>query len=153
MNLQANEDYDSESGFLDQLNFFNTIDPTNIYVVVDEHGETSQMEPKLARQPLVGVVGVVGVVGMMVLVDNEIEHLYIHVDHQGQGIGTRLINMAKTQSAGCLELFTFQKNVRAQKFYLSHGFVEIERGCASLADNPWARSQAELKDIKYRWAS
>ncbi len=91
------------------------------------------------------------IVGMMVLQGCDVSHLYVHVGYQSEGIGTQLMGLAKTCSEGYLELFTFQRNKRAQAFYVKHGWIEVARGFASADDNPWANSAAELADVKYVW--
>ena len=124
-----------------------------------EHNRLAELEPQLAYFCSLGAENITlvmdtfdsAVVGMMVLQDNRLEHLYVHIDYQNSGIGTLLISLAKERSNQYLELFTFQKNVRAQTFYLKHGFEELTRGFASAQDNPWARSKADLADIKYVW--
>jgi len=91
------------------------------------------------------------IAALLVLAPGEVEHLYVGVDYQSKGVGSSLLNLAKEQSAAGLVLYTFEKNVRAQRFYEGHGFVEVARGYAKLEDNPWATSTGELADIKYRW--
>ncbi len=83
--------------------------------------------------------------------DAQLDHLYVHVDWQGRGVGSQLVDEAKANSPGHLELYTFQQNKLAQSFYLSKGFREVGRGLADPADNPWATTQEQLADIKYRW--
>jgi len=92
------------------------------------------------------------VVGLMNFSDGELHHLFVHVDYQGRGIGSTLLQEAKALAPQGFDLFTFVSNTVAQAFYLSHGFDEIERGFADLETNPWASSKAELADIKYRWS-
>ncbi len=116
----------------DQMTFFARIDPHSISVVADT------------------VSG--DLIGLMVQEGRELEHLYVHVDWQGAGIGSMLLNQAKSASPEGLELYTFQRNEGAQAFYLSHGFSEVRRGYAALEDNPWADSRDQLADIRFRWA-
>jgi len=71
-------------------------------------------------------------------------HLYVHVDHQRRGIGTRLLDIAKAESCGTLRLFTFQSNTVAQAFYERHGFRIIRREFES----HW-----QLEDLEYEWAA
>ena len=55
-----------------------------------------------------------------------VDHLYVAPERQRTGIGSALLEQAmRTHSP--LRLWTFQKNVGAIRFYLSHGFREIER--------------------------
>ena len=42
------------------------------------------------------------IVGFLASNSDTIDQLYIHVDHQGRGIGTVLLNLAKRDSAGRL---------------------------------------------------
>ncbi len=68
--------------------------------------------------------------------------LYVHVDHLGQGIGTRLLDIAKANSVGRLWLYTFVTNTRARRFYERHGFEVLERGFEPLM---------QLGDLRYEW--
>lgn len=83
------------------------------------------------------------IVGMIAYNDCEISQLYIHVNHQGQGIGVILLERAKEQSDGKLTLYTFDVNKNAQRFYEKHGFKIIGRN----HDN-----EEGLPDILYEWA-
>lgn len=55
-----------------------------------------------------------------------IEHLYVRADVAGQGLGTRLLELAKRELAGPIQLWTFQSNIGARRFYERHGFVAVE---------------------------
>ena len=50
------------------------------------------------------------IIGMMAAGGNELDQLYVHVDYQGMGIGTQLLNLANELSPGKLRLFTFDGN-------------------------------------------
>ncbi len=126
------EEHNRSEDLHDQMNFFARIDPRKITVVADT------------------VSG--DLIGLMVQEGRELEHLYVHVDWQGMGVGSTLLNQAKAVSPGGLELFAFQKNKGAQAFYLSHGFREVRRGFAEPADNPWADSREQLADIRLCWS-
>jgi len=82
------------------------------------------------------------VVGIMAIHGTELNQLYIHVDYQRIGIGTRMLNLAKKLSPGKLQLYTFEVNSGAQAFYEQHGFVIIGRG---------HENQEGLSDIRYEW--
>ena len=73
----------------------------------------------------------------------EVNCLYIAAAQRGQGCGTALLDQMKQASAE-LELWTFEANVDAQKFYLKHGFTEVERTDGAATDE-------KLPDIRYRW--
>lgn len=81
-------------------------------------------------------------VGILAIDGNELKQLYIHTDYQGTGIGTRLLEIAKELSGGCLRLFTFEVNRGAQAFYEKHDFKIIGRGC---------ENEENLPDILYEW--
>jgi GNAT superfamily N-acetyltransferase len=65
------------------------------------------------------------IVGYIAFSPGWIDHLYVHPDHQGRGIGPRLLGKALEDSAE-RRLWTFQKNLRARAFYEARGFV-LER--------------------------
>jgi GNAT superfamily N-acetyltransferase len=67
------------------------------------------------------------IVGMLVLEDEWIDQLYVEPDLTGQGIGARLLNLAKRERPQGLRLWTFVSNLGAQRFYERHGFAELER--------------------------
>lgn len=60
-----------------------------------------------------------------------------------QGIGSRLLDLAKARSGGTLWLYAFARNVRACRFYEKHGFVVVVRGF----EPTW-----QLEDVKYHWS-
>jgi ribosomal protein S18 acetylase RimI-like enzyme len=70
--------------------------------------------------------------------------LYVHVNHQRKGLGTRLLDLAKSESGGSLRLFTFQTNTIAQAFYEQHGFRVMRRGF---------EAQWQLEDMEYKWTA
>jgi len=55
----------------------------------------------------------------------EVNCLYVRNDAQGQGIGKALLDHAKDNSDR-LELWTFQANAGARRFYAREGFAEIK---------------------------
>lgn len=66
------------------------------------------------------------VLAVMVLEDAWIDQLYVDPVWTGMGLGSRLIELAKSRSPGGLQLWTFVSNVPAQRFYERHGFVVTE---------------------------
>ena len=60
------------------------------------------------------------------------------------GAGTQLIDAAKTTGVGVLELWCFQANERARRFYEARGFRAIR--FTDGADN-----EERMPDIRYRW--
>ena len=55
-----------------------------------------------------------------------LNHLYVHPNHQGRGIGAALLDRAKAETVAGLSLWTFEPNKRAIRFYERHGFVTCE---------------------------
>jgi GNAT superfamily N-acetyltransferase len=66
------------------------------------------------------------ILGFAALSDAMLEHLYVHPDHTGRGVGSTLLRRAQARRPAGLELWTFQANERARRFYVSHGFREVE---------------------------
>ena len=57
---------------------------------------------------------------------DSVDHVFVHPAHQRRGIGTALVQKAK-DAFGRLQLWTFQRNETALRFYESHGFTVAER--------------------------
>ena len=72
-----------------------------------------------------------------------IEHLFVHPEQQGAGLGPQLLERAKTTFAE-LSLWTFQQNQRARAFYEKHGF-------AAILETDGADNEEKLPDVLYRW--
>ncbi|MGW4510056.1 N-acetyltransferase family protein [Streptomyces sp. NPDC004436] len=83
-------------------------------------------------------------VGMMVLGDAELDQLYVDPAWQGQGIGGRLVELAKQRRPAGMALWTFQVNEAAQHFYQRHGFVAAERTNGH-------RNEEDESDVRYVW--
>lgn len=73
----------------------------------------------------------------------EVDALFVAGWAQGQRVGTALLQDAKNRSDR-LELWTFQQNTGAQRFYLRHGFAEAARTQGD-------RNDERLPDIRYLW--
>jgi len=58
--------------------------------------------------------------------DDWLESLYVHPDHNGQGIGAALLDLVKGIRPNGFSLWVFQSNTRARQFYRRHGLVELE---------------------------
>ena len=72
-----------------------------------------------------------------------IDHLYIHPDQQGQGIGPALLAKAMEDGAA-KQLWAFQQNARARRFYEARGFQAVE-----FTDG--ARNEEKTPDVRYEW--
>jgi GNAT superfamily N-acetyltransferase len=85
------------------------------------------------------------IAGVMVLNGNWVGQLYIDPDWTGQGLGSLLIDKAKTERPEILELWTFESNIGAQRFYERHGFIAVGRTAGE--------NEEGAPDIHYRWVS
>ena len=72
-----------------------------------------------------------------------IDHLYVHPDWQGRGLGPELLSKP-LQYRQTRRLWTFQKNTRARAFYESRGFKLIE-----LTDG--SGNEEKEPDALYEW--
>jgi GNAT superfamily N-acetyltransferase len=54
-----------------------------------------------------------------------IDHLFVHPDHQGRGLGPILLDKA-LEDGSERQLWTFQQNTRARAFYEKRGFTAVE---------------------------
>ncbi len=81
--------------------------------------------------------------GVLVLEGNWIAQLYIDPDWTNHGLGTALIEQAKVEHPEVLELWTFESNRVAQRFYERHGFRAVG---GTDGDN-----EEGEPDIHYRW--
>lgn len=66
------------------------------------------------------------VVGMLALSPGWVDQLYLDPDWRGRGIGDRLVALARQRQPSGLQLWTFQVNEAACRFYQRHGFVAVE---------------------------
>jgi ribosomal protein S18 acetylase RimI-like enzyme len=65
------------------------------------------------------------VAGFAALADDLLEHLYVHPDAQGHGVGGSLLALCKQRRPQGLRLRVFQRNEGARRFYERHGFVLV----------------------------
>ncbi len=59
--------------------------------------------------------------------DNELSRLYTHKDYQGEGVGSRLLEVAEASmlEQGREEVYLYS-TITARDFYLRHGYVVVE---------------------------
>ncbi len=84
------------------------------------------------------------VVAMMLLEGEWIEQLYVDPAWTGRGIGSSLLEVAKRSRPDGLQLWTFQSNHGAHRFYERHGFRAEERTDGS-------SNQEGAPDVRYVW--
>jgi ribosomal protein S18 acetylase RimI-like enzyme len=84
------------------------------------------------------------VVGYAALSPHVLEQLYVLPAFQGMGIGTSLLDLAKGARPDGFQLWVFQRNVRARRFYEARGFrlVRLTDGSANEEREP---------DALYEW--
>lgn len=81
---------------------------------------------RLSTVNTVWVAEVAGqVAGYIAFHEGWIDHLFVHPDHQGVGIGPMLLDKALEDGAE-RQLWTFQQNTRARAFYEKRGFGAVE---------------------------
>jgi ribosomal protein S18 acetylase RimI-like enzyme len=90
------------------------------------------------------IAGDGALLGLMVLDEDWVEQLYLDPAQTGNGLGTRLLDLAKQRRPGGLQLWTFESNVRAQRFYERHGFTVEERTDGS-------GNEEHAPDLRYVW--
>jgi ribosomal protein S18 acetylase RimI-like enzyme len=66
------------------------------------------------------------VVGFLTLESDLLDHLYVRPDDQGGGIGSELLDLAKSRRPQGFRLWVFQRNEGARRFYERHG-LELTR--------------------------
>jgi 8-oxo-dGTP pyrophosphatase MutT (NUDIX family)/GNAT superfamily N-acetyltransferase len=100
----------------------------------------------------VTVAEVDGVVVALMVIDGDarsrtgwIEQLYVDPSWIGRGLGDQFVERAKAASPNGLQLWTFQVNEPAQRFYERHGFVAVERTDGSA-------NEERAPDIRFHWA-
>ncbi|MEH2485803.1 GNAT family N-acetyltransferase [Bradyrhizobium sp. AZCC 2230] len=84
-----------------------------------------------------------GLSGIIAFRDGWIEQLYVRPAAQGRGIGTELLNVAKGASER-LEIWTFQRNAAARRFYEARGFALAEQ-------TDGMRNEEKEPDARYVW--
>ncbi|MGW7411184.1 GNAT family N-acetyltransferase [Streptomyces sp. NPDC054863] len=82
--------------------------------------------------------------GVMVLDEAGIDQLYLAPERRGRGLGDLFVARAKELRPGGLELWTFQVNTPAHRFYVRHGFTEAERTDGS-------RNEEREPDVRFVW--
>ena len=73
-----------------------------------------------------------------------LEHLFVHADHTGEGVGTVLLDLVKSLRPDGFSLWVFESNTGARRFYARHGLVELER-------TNGAANEERAPDIRMAW--
>ena len=83
-------------------------------------------------------------VGVLALSEGWLDQLYVDPAWRGRGIGDRFVALARRRQPAGLQLWTFQVNEPAQRFYERHGFVAVER-------TDGAGNEEREPDVRYVW--
>ncbi|RJT96897.1 GNAT family N-acetyltransferase [Arthrobacter frigidicola] len=97
------------------------------------------------RQTWLAVDGDGQAAGLLSLSPGWIDQLYVAPEYWGRGVGTLLLGHAKALQPSGLQLWTFESNLGAQRFYKRHGFVAVER-------TDGAENEERAPDIRYAWS-
>lgn len=81
--------------------------------------------------------------GVVALDEGWIRQLAVFNGWRRRGIGSRLLELAKSRLPHGIQLYTFQRNTPARRFYERHGFVAAEFGMSPPPDSE--------PDVLYRW--
>ena len=84
------------------------------------------------------------VAGFCVLRDAWIDHLYVAPEHQGRGLGGRLLRHAMGRRPS-LQFWVFQRNVAARRFYEKHG-------CVAARETDGSGNEEREPDVLYVWS-
>lgn len=86
------------------------------------------------------------IVAMMALDNGWVDQLYVKPEWNGLGIGSSMIEVGKDRYPNGLQLWTFESNIGARRFYERHGFVEVER-------TDGRTNEEQAPDIRYLWTA
>lgn len=84
------------------------------------------------------------IVAVLTLDGDDLDQLYVDPAVKGEGIGSMLVELAKSLRPDGLELWTFQSNLPAQGFYRRHGFEELYR-------TDGLTNEEKAPDIRMAW--
>ncbi len=82
-------------------------------------------------------------VAVIALSDGWVEQLYVSPSHQGQGHGSRLLELAQSRQ-NALALWTFVTNLPARRFYEARGFAR--------SGPPSDDNEEHAPALLYRWS-
>jgi putative acetyltransferase len=115
----------------------------------DEHLHSAEEDRAHWREQLfpngeiIGAFADQALVGQIALAPGWINQLHVDPDWHGRGIGSAMLDTVKAQRPD-LQLWTFQANLGARRFYERHGFMAVE-----FTDGEG--NEEKLPDVRYRW--
>ncbi len=102
-------------------------------------------EQLFVRCQIWGAIGPSGLAGIIAFRKDWIDQLYILPEAQACGAGTALLDAAKSRF-DFLQLWTFQRNAGARRFYERRGFCPVE-------ETDGSRNEEREPDVRYEWRS
>ena len=84
------------------------------------------------------------IAGLASIDGDRLDHLYVHPGLRNEGIGLMLLDQVKARRPGGFDLWTFQANKGARRFYERHGLEAVER-------TDGERNEEKLPDVRYAW--
>ena len=84
------------------------------------------------------------VLGFAALAADELTHIYVEPEDHGRGIGGALIDRAKERRPDGFELWVFQQNENARRFYERRGFVLVR-------ETDGSENEERTPDALYAW--
>ncbi len=86
-----------------------------------------------------------GLIRGLACIRNEwLDHLYVSPVFHNRGAGSALLAKVKAERPGGFQLWTFQINTGARRFYERHG-------CTAIEFTDGARNEERLPDVRYVW--
>ena len=113
-----------------------------VHTDVETHGYFARVVGDCPRAWWI-VRGAEGVAAYMFIKGEYLDHLYVLPRWQGRGLGSALLDKAKSLGPARLLLWTFQRNGKARAFYEARGFRSVR--CTS-GDN-----EEGEPDVLYEW--
>jgi GNAT superfamily N-acetyltransferase len=84
------------------------------------------------------------IVGLACIDRGWLMHLYMHPEFHNRGIGSALLAHVKARHPDGFQLWTFQANGGARRFYERHG-------CEAAEFTDGSRNEEKLADVRYKW--
>ena len=84
------------------------------------------------------------VIGLACIEGDRLAHLYVHPAFHDRGAGSALLAVVKALRPNGFDLWTFQANKGARRFYERHGLEIVEFTDGS-------RNEERLPDVRYPW--
>lgn len=116
---------------------------------IDSTLHTPEEDRHFYREIVFGECTIIGaflrdaLVGHVAMRPGWIDHLYVDPARQSRGIGSALLKLAKRRMDD-IQLWTFEANSGARRFYERHGFFVEER-------SDGARNEESQPDLRYHW--